>query len=307
MPVSLKSPIQKFANKLAKALSGEMRESLRRIESRLDAIEHLSHGGRATYVGNNRVLAKFVVGGYNFGFLLEADDRLLTPWFIISGAFETPLTDYFLREVRPDSHCIDAGANFGYFTCLMARLAPSGLVRGIEPDRHVYELARDNLAINGLAKVGAVMHLAAADQKGELTLYRRPTRSANTSIIACSEAFSAKMGETPSERFVVPSAPIDSLLDSLKGRLDFMKVDVEGAEPLVFRGAQKTIASNPTLQIIMEWSPGQIRGAGFDPRAFLSELEAMGLRAYEIEAGGAPLSMDEVNNMSYSPGILLKQ
>ena len=56
----------------------------------------------------------------------------------------------------------------------------------------------------------------------------------------------------------------NDLLPKLDGRVDFMKIDVEGCEPLAFRGAKELIASNRQLKIVMEWSPGQIRSAGFD-------------------------------------------
>ena len=133
------------------------------LEHKINILEYFSHGGRATYVGNNRVLVKAVVANNNIAFFVEANDRLLSPWFIVTGGYETQLTDYFVRELRPDSHCIDVGANFGYFTCLMARFCPQGRVIGIEPDEHVYEIARDNVFINDFNKFTSVLHAAASN------------------------------------------------------------------------------------------------------------------------------------------------
>jgi hypothetical protein len=84
---------------------------LRAINSKIDALDYHSHGARAVYVGNNRVLMKAVVAGAQIAFLLETDDRLLPPpWFIASGRYETELTDFFVRHLKPDNHCIDVGA-----------------------------------------------------------------------------------------------------------------------------------------------------------------------------------------------------
>ena len=94
-------------------------------------------------------MIRAVVADANLAFLTEADDRLITPWFACTGEYETPLTEFLVRTLRPDSRCIDVGANFGYFSCLMARFCPEGQVVGIEADSHVFELLRDNLAING--------------------------------------------------------------------------------------------------------------------------------------------------------------
>jgi FkbM family methyltransferase len=64
------------------------------------------------------------------------------------------------------------------------------------------------------------------------------------------------LGETDAEMFEVPGIRVDDLLCKLGGRIDFIKIDVEGAEPLVIKGARRAIETNPRLQIVMEWSPG---------------------------------------------------
>jgi FkbM family methyltransferase len=277
------------------------------INRRLDRLERLSHGGRATYVGNNRVLTRCVVGGGVIGFLVEADDRLLSPSLILTGEYEVPLTNYFLSHLRADSHCLDVGANFGYFTCLMGRKCPHGKVLGIEPDRHVFELARDNIHINGLQSHATVRQAAVCDRDDRITLHRRITRSGNTSIQRVSDDFIEWMGEPKPTSFEVDSLRIDSLLPHFDQRIDFIKIDVEGAEPLALRGARRTIAANPQVRIILEWSPGQIHAAGFDVTAFVAELGAMGLQIADIDIEGSerPLSGKELLRMDYRPGILL--
>jgi hypothetical protein len=84
-----------------------------------------------------------------------------------------------------------------------------------------------------------------------------------------------------------------------------MKVDVEGAEPLVFAGALGTIADNPQIQIAMEWSPDQQRDAGKSPSAFAAQLASMGLQAFCFEKDLAALSWDEVAASPYA-NLLLK-
>jgi hypothetical protein len=127
-------------------------------------------------------------------------------------------------------------------------------------------------------------------------------------VISFDERFTAQMGEPPVERFEVAGVRLDDLLPRLDGRVDFMKIDVEGSEPLVLRGARELIASNPQLNIVMEWSRGQIEHAGFDPRAFLEELASLGLRTFDLsEKLPKPFSADDLLNTEYVPGILLKR
>ncbi|MGG5820862.1 FkbM family methyltransferase [Falsiroseomonas sp. HW251] len=276
------------------------------IEERLRIAEHFDQGGRATYVGNGLVLVKCVVRGVQIVYLVHGDDRLLSPWFIASGAYETELTEFFVRTLRPDDRCLDVGANFGYFTCLFARFAPSGRVLGIEPEPATFTLLRDNIHANGLAGLAEAVHAAVTDRRGPVTLHRRVRRAGNTSITAPNPDFVRKLGEPPSESFEIKGVILDRLADKFEGRVDVMKVDVEGAEPLVFRGARETIARNPRIQIVMEWSPGQIRGAGFDAGVFLGELEAMGLRFFDLE-GGTPkaLGREALLALDYRGGVLL--
>lgn len=262
----------------------------------------------ATFVGNNRLLVGTQVGPYTIAYYVEADDRLLTPWFSVTGQYETNLTNYFLRSVKPDSHCLDIGTNFGFFTCLMARLCRDGRVIGVEADDRLATLARDNLFINGLYGAADVLCAAASDKAGALTLYRRTSRSGNTSIVRMDEAFTTLLGEPPVEPFTVASFSIDDLADRFDRRVDFIKVDVEGAEPLVLAGAAETIRRNPDIAIVMEWSPGQIASAGFDLRRFAQDIAALGLHCFMIDEHAVrPIAGNSLADLPYQAGILLRR
>ncbi len=262
----------------------------------------------ATYVGNNRVLVGTTVGGRTIAYYVEADDRLLAPWFIVTGQFETDLTHYFLRALKPDSHCIDVGANFGFYSCLMARFCPEGRVIGVEADRKIADLAQDNLFINALYERAEILCAAAGIHLDEVTLYRRHSRSGNTSIVKVGDNFTAALGEPPAEPFTVPGVRIDDLAERMGGRVDFIKVDVEGAEPLVLASARETIRRNRDIAIVMEWSPGQIAAAGFDLHGFTREIEGMGLRAFALERHGErPIARGALADMPYQAGVVLRR
>jgi FkbM family methyltransferase len=278
------------------------------LSTKIDLAEYYSHGARSTYLGNSRVLVKAIVAGAQIAYIVEADDLLLSPWFIASGRFEEHLTNFFVRNLRPDSHSIDVGSNFGFFTCLMARFSSKGRVLGIEPDERIYRIARDNVEINGFAEYASVVHAAAGKSDDDVDLFRRVGRSANTSIVRAPQALTDPKGEPACERFTAKGIRLDDLLDRMAGRVDFVKIDVEGAEPLVIEGAHKTIASNPGIQIVMEWSPGQIRDAGFDVSEFADKLAALQLSAFEPEDHGLRLvSFSDLLNMPYRAGLVLKR
>jgi hypothetical protein len=86
----------------------------------------------------------------------------------------------------------------------------------------------------------------------------------------------------------VEAATLDSFLaDDLK--VDFIKMDAEGAEPFIFKGMKNVIKNSPTLKIIMEFAPSHIEAAGESPRDFLRYLEAMGFKIKLIDRGSGQL------------------
>jgi FkbM family methyltransferase len=276
------------------------------IDRRLARLEWLSHGGKAVHLGNGRVLTKVSIGSWNLGYLVEAEDLLLTPHLIIDGYHELDLTNYFIKNIRPRDHCIDVGANYGYFTCIMARWAATGKTIALEPNRKVFELLRDNIYINSLEGCASARNSAGADTAGTVTLHRRLARSGNTSIAKISDEELSSMGEPASVAFEVASLPLDALLPEFGGRVDYLKIDVEGAEPLVFRGARTLIANNTHVKIVSEWSPGQIQHAGFDIAEFTADLDALGLTAAVIATNTLePVTWTQLLTLPYCAGILL--
>ena len=275
------------------------------IEQRLARIEAFSHGGRTTYMGNGLVLVKAIVNGVQIIYLVEAHDRLIAPWFIATGLYETELTEFFGRILRPDDHCLDIGANFGYFTLLFGRFCPEGKVMGVEADEALFKIALDNIHINDLGRNTSLRHVAVGASEEPMTLFRRVGRSGNTSISRVSQKFLDHLGEAESVEFSVDGTRIDTLARQFSGKIDVMKMDIEGAEPLAFAGATNVVAQNPDLQIVMEWSPGQIRAAGFDVGNFLTSLSQLGLGIHRLDPAATPISHDHLLNIPYASGILL--
>lgn len=277
------------------------------MQAVLARIERMEHGGRATYVGDGRVLTKVSLPDRILSLLVESRDRLIAPSLITHGHHEPDLTNHFLRSVQPTDHCLDLGANIGYFACIMGSSARQGKVIAVEADPRTHALLRDNLAINFLEQHCEAVNGAIADKADKLTFHRRVTRSGNTSIINPSADYIASVGEPETEIFDVTSFPIDSLLDRMDGRIDHIKIDVEGAEPLAFNGIAQTLVANPAICIIMEWAPVQIQWAGFDLNQFVDTLIALGLTPGMLLPDGTarPISWDDLRGAAYISGVHL--
>ncbi|MFX5570515.1 FkbM family methyltransferase, partial [Acinetobacter baumannii] len=66
-------------------------------------------------------------------------------------------------------------------------------------------------------------------------------------------------------------------------RVDFVKVDVEGAEPLVWKGMQRLIHENKQLKMILEMSPEHFARSGTSLEAFYGDLTGAGFKVQAID------------------------
>ena len=189
--------------------------------------------------------------------------------------YEPGLTRLLLETFSgaPGANFIDVGANLGYFTCLMAKLAaPGGRVVAIEPDPANRRLLEHNVIRNRLANV--VVHGCAAGARegvARMGIYKPANRGRHSLIDL----------ESCREFREVPVRRLDDLLrDAPVSSWALMKVDVEGYESLVFEGAEETLARTEMLAV--EYSVLWKR-SGVEPAAVFRKLAATFPRLYRYE------------------------
>jgi FkbM family methyltransferase len=156
-----------------------------------------------------------------------------------NGQYDAMTVTLIRRVVRADSTTVDAGANHGAILRELARAAPKGTHHAFEP---IPELARR------LHKVrGAVVHqVALADYSGEATFHYLPGSDAESSLYDRPE-------RTEGQQVVeltVPVRPLDDVLGPHE-RVDFIKIDVEGAQAALLRGAMATLRRDRPV-VVME-------------------------------------------------------
>ena len=236
---------------------------------------------RALYLGDQMVLCR-VLGKY----LMYADSQEtgITPHLAMDGYWESWITLALARTVRPGWHCLDVGANHGYYTLVMADGAgPEGRVTPVEPTPKLAELLRQTLDINGFPYVD-VLQKAASDADGEtLQLVIPAHRSLNAHLVE--EA-------GPSEEAVaVQSVTIDAVTQDWP-KVDLIKIDVEGAEESVWRGMEETISRNRDVIVVLELNIDRYD----DPRGFLGAIESAGfaLRYIDIDAEIKDVTVDRL-------------
>lgn len=203
------------------------------------------------------------------GFWFDAADQKLTPWIRRHATWEADVIRLLRSVVRPGMTVVDVGANVGFHTVLLSRLVgPAGRVHAFEPLPETIGMLRANLWRHGCANT--VVHpMAVSDQAGVVELEIDPEGGSGTHIGA---------GDLRVRCTTLDEALADT-------RVDVLKVDVEGAEPMVLRGAAALIARSPKLLAVVEFRrEGILDGSG--PQDMLALYEMLGFSLHLLAADG---------------------
>lgn len=198
------------------------------------------------YLGNNTGLCKVLT---KYKIYVDTRDAGVTPHYIMDGFWESWLTQCLARIVNPGDVCIDAGANFGYFSLLMSELCgKEGKTVAIDPNPNMCRLLRLTQAMHGWRF--KVVEAALADKEGitQLSIPESYYGGASLNEIDASFRIESKID--------VRTMTVDTLVKELGlPKVNVMKIDVEGLEERVFEGMKETIANNEDLKIIIEFTP----------------------------------------------------
>jgi len=225
----------------------------------------------ATYVGDSRVLLKTANG---FKLYVDSRDISIAPHLILDGVWEE-WTEAVLRQLlRPGMTVVEAGANVGYFTLVMARcVGATGRVVSFECDPGLAGLARDNVEINGLHRVARIDERALGERPGRVTFYSTDRHRGGGSLVAGLEQMPHNATDQRSA-IEVEMTTLDAWVKATGAQPDLLKLDAEGAEPAILRGGAALLDSDRPLTVVMEFFPRFVREAGDDPASLLKFLES---------------------------------
>lgn len=205
----------------------------------------------------------------SFGTLyLDQDDPVITAGLVAVGEWEPGETALLGAHLRPGMTVLDIGAHVGYYTVLAGRLVgPRGLVVAFEPSPRNFELLLANVWRNGLTNV-VCLPWAASDRSGFASLHLARANTGDHRIYPLDE---------PRETVPVRAAALDDVA-TLKPPVDVVKIDVQGAEEAVVRGAERLLAASPDVLATVEFGPRELTAFGSEPRALLAYYRSLGFR-----------------------------
>ncbi|MCZ6572153.1 MAG: FkbM family methyltransferase [Planctomycetota bacterium] len=202
------------------------------------------------------------------GFRIHYDprDEVIAKHLVLHGGFERGDIDLLTSFVRPGEDVMDVGANIGLYSLYLSRsVGEGGRVFSVEPDPDNLELLRRNLQENGCTNA-IVCPCALGAEDGPARLYQDPTNRGALGLEPRGDA---------STSVTVQLRRASEVLAEHDAKPEVIKMDVEGAEPLVFAG----LGYRPRV-MLLEFGPGLLAAFGRDPEEWLRTLEQAG---YSLE------------------------
>jgi len=221
------------------------------------------------YAGAHRALVRLASGEY----ICVDTNSLDAIDYLLGWDMEANVLPVFRSFLQANSVVLDVGANFGLYTAISAsRMKDHGRLYSFEANPHTFDLLKRTLYANRLAhqpNITAVNALVGASA-GRGTLHYLPEFLGGATMTDIGQWGEAKRS------IELDMITIDEFLPAGLA-VDLVKIDVEGHEPFVIRGMQKTIRRSPNIRIFIEFVEAFLSHT-VSADQFASEIEALGLR-----------------------------
>lgn len=191
---------------------------------------------------------------------------------LMSGSYEPTETRIMKEIVKPGMTVVDIGAHIGYYTLQFARAVGSvGMVYAFEPAPKTFALLQRNLRENNLDGVVKLFNVALSDHEGVAELFINEYNKGNNRLYQ-----SGNMRSVP-----IRLKRLDDVIPA-NVRVDFIKMDIEGAEVLALRGMH-TLLKRDKPTIIMEYWPRRFRKLDTTVGELFEILGSLGYQFSDID------------------------
>jgi FkbM family methyltransferase len=187
----------------------------------------------------------------------------------VTETYEPAVWDRLMNEIRAGDRIAEIGANIGLYALAMAaRIGAMGRVFAFEPDPENAAALEANVTVNQFRERITIVRAAVGAASGTVRF----------AAALASEAHVLADGETVPSAIEVPIVALDRVFHD--GRIDLLKIDVEGFEEPVLRGAHELLRDRvrrPRM-ILIEVHPFAWQSVGTSSESLIAELEGVGYR-----------------------------
>jgi FkbM family methyltransferase len=183
-------------------------------------------------------------GGVLKGLRMRVDWRLHRSFAY--GSWEPEVVRSIRKHVMPGTTVLDIGAQSGFYSLLLSRLVgPAGMVFAFEPLPANFRILQENMNLNDIRNV-KIRREAVSERSGEIS-FEFPHNE--ISLVAGPLLEGDDLGT-----FQVPSITLDDFVRQTGHSIQFVKMDVEGAETSVLKGAVQTLRTlHPSMVVELHY------------------------------------------------------
>jgi FkbM family methyltransferase len=222
-------------------------------------------------------------------FKMEFDPNFYADWALLSflsssRAPEPEVYQAIVRIVRPGDVVIDAGANIGFYSVMMAKIVGAeGHVIAFEPVPENMRHVRRNAEVNGLTNI-ATYEQGLSSRLAETDFYVNAD-TGQSALWSCVDT---------RETIRINVMPLDAIASALPDGVRFMKLDVEGAEEIVMQGASALLKNGFPTFIVAELNPVALTQLDCHQDSMRSFMSVWGYQTFILrEDGSLPAMVPE--------------
>jgi FkbM family methyltransferase len=210
---------------------------------------------------------------------IPRDDHIGVP--LQEGKFEAAELAFVEVFLRPGMTALDIGAHNGLYSLLASKkVGPQGRVISFEPSPRERKALRLNLALNWSTNV-SVQRMALGSEAGEVDFY-----VVGGSETGCNSLRPPAV-QAETQKMRVKTISLDEFLRRRTiQRVDFIKLDTEGAELEILRGARKLLSAKPRPVLLVEVAEIRTAPWGYSAREILNFMEQLEYLWFDIRPDG---------------------
>jgi len=190
---------------------------------------------------------------------------------IAFGKREILATEIYIKSLKRGMHVVDVGSHIGYYALIASRyVGDEGRVLAVEPNPLSFVFLKYNVLLNARRNI-KIYNVALGEEEREITFCHN-SRASNLSKVTEDIIEKNKCDMEIRVR--------QTTLDRLIGneRVDLIRMDVEGFEYRILKGARGLLSRQDNLMLFMELHPASISAYGGDMEEFFRELEGYGFK-----------------------------
>jgi FkbM family methyltransferase len=217
---------------------------------------------------------------------LDPNDSM---YLFINEIYEPYETELISSIIKPGTVVLDIGANIGYHTLLFAKLVgQSGKVFAFEPSPANFRLLEKNVSVNGYSNV-ILEQKAVSNRNEKKKLYLNENAMMHTIYKSHASLDSVE----------IDTISLDNYFRNYGGKIDFIKMDIEGSEITALEGMQTILQRQNDIKLLVAFNPSAILKYGYKPEQQIDLLVSNGFTVYFANSRTKDLELVNPGDVQY--------